>query len=233
MPPNRATSVGAPFVPLNDLVGHRSPIGSALAPTRDRSNGWRRAASVLPAGVLIHRLGTGVQAIKLSPYRAGLAEPALQRFGAVAALPTCYFPPRLLLRGASVGPGTPSEFLLGELGILCRVTQRTEGEERLVSLRCDLGWAHPPSDVFLGTGGTSPRPLARGGHPLWTPTEASARSRPHTPLRTTSVGLSPRRHGRQSRPGRPQGTPLHPGSRASSRVPAGALLLTLAQGAGV
>ena len=28
---------------------------------------------------------------------AGLAEPALQRFQAVAALPTCYFPPRLSL----------------------------------------------------------------------------------------------------------------------------------------
>ena len=45
----------------------------------------------------MHRLGTGVQAIKLSPYRAGLAEPALQRFQTVAALPTCYFPPRLSL----------------------------------------------------------------------------------------------------------------------------------------
>ena len=50
-------------------------------------NERRRVSSVLPAGEIRHRLGTGVQAIKLSPYRAGLAEPALQRFQAVAALP--------------------------------------------------------------------------------------------------------------------------------------------------
>ena len=98
--------------------------------TADQCKGWRRVTSVLPAGVLIHRLGTGVQAIKLSPYRAGLAEPALQRFWAVAALPTCCCPLWLSPPGRSVGPGTPSEFLLVELGILCRVTRRTEVEIR-------------------------------------------------------------------------------------------------------
>ena len=88
-----------------------------MAPGYKRSTGgWQE-----------HQLGTGVQAIKLSPYRAGLAEPVLQRFGTVAALPTCCCPPRLSLRGGSVGPRTFSEFFLAELGILCRVTRRTEG----------------------------------------------------------------------------------------------------------
>ena len=77
-----------------------------------------------------HHLETEVQAIKPSPYRAGLAEPALQRFQTVAALPTCCFPPRLSLRGRSVDPGTFSEFLPTESGILCRVTRRTLFERR-------------------------------------------------------------------------------------------------------
>ena len=85
----------------------------------------RRVASVLPAGEVLHRLGTGVQAIQLSPYRAGLAEPALQRFQTVAALPTCYFLPRLSLRGGSVGPEISSESIPTKPGILCRVTRRT------------------------------------------------------------------------------------------------------------
>ena len=36
----------------------------------------REKAAVLPAGEGVHRLGTGIQAVKPSPYRAGLAEPA-------------------------------------------------------------------------------------------------------------------------------------------------------------
>ena len=72
-----------------------------------------------------HLLGTRVQAVKLSPYRAGLAEPALQRFQTVAALPTCCCPPGLSLRGGSVGPRTSSESFPIESGILCRVTRRT------------------------------------------------------------------------------------------------------------
>ena len=98
-----------------------------MAPGYKRSTGgWQE-----------HHLGTGVQAVQLSPYRAGLAEPALQRFGAVAALPTCYFPPGLSLRGGSVGPRTFSEFFPVGPGILCRVTRRTEG----------LAGAHLPHDV--------------------------------------------------------------------------------------
>ena len=52
----------------------------------------------------LHRLETGVQAIQLSPYRAGLAEPALQRFRTVAAFPTCYFPLWLSPLGGSGDP---------------------------------------------------------------------------------------------------------------------------------
>ena len=63
--------------------------------------------------------------IQLSPYRAGLAEPALQCFQAVAALPTCCFPHWLSPQGRSVDPRTFSEFFPIEPGILCRVTRRT------------------------------------------------------------------------------------------------------------
>ena len=73
----------------------------------------------------LHRLETGVQSIQLSPYRAGLAEPALQRFRTVAAFPTCYSPPWLSPFGGSGDPGTFSELLPIESGILCRVTRRT------------------------------------------------------------------------------------------------------------
>ena len=109
-----------------------------MVPSSDQCNERRRVTSVLPTGGknTNWELGTGVQAIKLSPYRAGLAEPVLQRFGTVAALPTCCFPPRLSLRGGSVGPRTFSEFFPDEPGILCRVTRRTES----------LARAHLPDD---------------------------------------------------------------------------------------
>ena len=111
-----------------------------MAPGYKRSTGgWQE-----------HHLGTGVQAVQLSPYRAGLAEPALQRFGAVAALPTCYFPPGLSLRGGSVGPRTFSEFFPVGPGILCRVTRRTEG----------LAGAHLPHD-----GGATARAERQGRAP--------------------------------------------------------------------
>ena len=108
-----------------NLAGHRSPIGSALAGRLGQCTERHRVASVLPAGGSKHQLGTGVQAIQLSPYRAGLAEPALQRLQTVAALPTCCCLPWLSPQGRSVGPGTSSEFLLAEPSTLCRVTRRT------------------------------------------------------------------------------------------------------------
>ena len=92
-----SATVGAPFDPLNDRIGHRPLIGDAPVSASNQCNEWRRVTSVIPAGESKHQPGTEVQAIKLSPYRAGLAEPALQRFRTVAALPTCYFPPRLSL----------------------------------------------------------------------------------------------------------------------------------------
>ena len=120
----------------------------------DRCNEWRRDTSVLPAGAEKHHLATGVQAIQLSPYRAGLAEPALQRFGAVAALPTCYFPPRLSLRGGSVGPRIFSEFFPTEPGILCRVTRRTAALRLVVEGADALAHPAPSSE-------THPRRLHR------------------------------------------------------------------------
>ena len=45
-----SATVGAPFVPLNDHIGHRPLIGVALVPSSYRGNEWRRVTSVLPAG---------------------------------------------------------------------------------------------------------------------------------------------------------------------------------------
>ena len=112
-------------MPLYDLIGHCPLIGGASVAASDRCNERRRVTSVLPAGSEKHQLGTGVQAIKPSPYRAGLAEPALQRFGTVAALPTCYCPLRLSPPGGLVDPRIPSESVPTGSGILCRVTRRT------------------------------------------------------------------------------------------------------------
>ena len=70
-------------------------------------------------------------------------------FYTVAALPTCYFPPRLSLRGGSVGPETSSEFLPIESGILCRVTRRTI----VIDVGCEGKWprdfGEPPDEAFL------------------------------------------------------------------------------------
>ena len=118
-------------------MGHRSLIGGAWIDTTHPCNEGRRVSSVLPAGVDLHQLETGVQAMQLSPYRAGLAEPALQRFQTVAALPTCCFPPWLSPQGRSVDPRTPSESFPSESGILCRVTRRTVTVKGLLCHRVD------------------------------------------------------------------------------------------------
>ena len=45
-----SATVGAPFVPLNDHIGHRLPIEGASATSTGQGNGQRRVTSVLPAG---------------------------------------------------------------------------------------------------------------------------------------------------------------------------------------
>jgi hypothetical protein len=49
-------------------------------------------------------LETGLQAIQLSPYRAGLAEPCSTHFQATSAFLICYFPVRLSPLSRSGGP---------------------------------------------------------------------------------------------------------------------------------
>ena len=45
-----SATVGAPFVPLNDHIGHRPLTGGAPVTTTGQCNEWRRVTSVLPAG---------------------------------------------------------------------------------------------------------------------------------------------------------------------------------------
>ena len=47
---------------------------------------------VFPAGVYLHLLETGIQAIQLSPYRADLPARRPIRLGATAGFLACYFP---------------------------------------------------------------------------------------------------------------------------------------------
>ena len=69
--------VGAPFVPLSEVVPRRPPARKRSAddfcPRRiPVASPLRRCDR---GDVRLHRWETGVQAIQLSPYRAGLAEP--------------------------------------------------------------------------------------------------------------------------------------------------------------
>src|SRR3954453_7764841 len=57
------------------------------------------------SGCEVAPLGIGIQAIQLSPYRAGLAGRHLQRLPVAPASPTCSFPLRLSPSGQSDDPG--------------------------------------------------------------------------------------------------------------------------------
>src|SRR3954453_11852931 len=77
--------------------------------------GRSRNLNDLPLGALRYRrcssecevapLGIGIQAMQLSPYRAGLAGRHLQRLPVTPASPTCSFPLRLSPSGQSDDPG--------------------------------------------------------------------------------------------------------------------------------
>ena len=174
-----------------------------MAPGYKRSTGGCRE----------HHLATGVQAIQPSPYRAGLAEPTLQRFGAVAALPTCCCPSWLSPQGRSVGPKISSESLPTESGILCRVTRRTaalgflvEGADALpdpaLAPRCNPGGLHR---VAQGVAGLEFRDVHRG---------VGYATMPHLPF---ARGLRPRSLRRET--GLPGGQRI-PSTAATVRRPA-------------
>src|SRR3954449_11346194 len=58
------------------------------------------------SGCEVAPLGIGIQAMRLSPYRAGLAGRHLQRLPVAPASLACSFPLQLSLSGQPDGPGT-------------------------------------------------------------------------------------------------------------------------------
>src|SRR5271170_3130074 len=81
--------------------------GQGIAPASQEECGGRPSippqgpvpvTSVFPAGVYLHLLETGIQAIQLSPYRADLPARRPIRLGTTAGFLACYFP-RLPFRG--------------------------------------------------------------------------------------------------------------------------------------
>src|SRR5712691_12593255 len=70
-------------------------------------------------------LEIGVQAIQLSPYRAGLAGRHRTRLPVSPAFPTCSCPLRLSPSGKSMTQKPPFELLLTVSGIQHRVPRRT------------------------------------------------------------------------------------------------------------
>src|SRR5262249_27070437 len=66
---------------------------------------WACVLDAGAAGVPLPPAGIGIQAMQLSPYRAGLAGRHLQRLPVTPASPTCSFPLRLSPSGQSDDPG--------------------------------------------------------------------------------------------------------------------------------
>jgi len=90
--------LGIPSISLNALAGHRSCPGGLRRATVHHAAGAAPVTGVFPAGVYLHLLETGIQAIQLSPYRADLPARRPIRLGTTAGFLACYFP-RLPFRG--------------------------------------------------------------------------------------------------------------------------------------
>jgi len=100
-----ASRVPVHNVSFNALTGHRSCAPEECSGTLTISpQGPVPASGVFPAGVALHLLETGVQAIQLSPYRADLpgTPPHTPGHG-------CRFPGMLFSPVTLSGPGQPSD----------------------------------------------------------------------------------------------------------------------------
>src|ERR1035437_2377857 len=87
--------LGVPSVSFNTLTGHRSraPEDCSERPLIS-PQGPAPVTGIFPAGVHLHLLETGIQAIRLSPYHADLPAHRPCHLGAVAGFLPCYFPMR-------------------------------------------------------------------------------------------------------------------------------------------
>ena len=87
--------VGAPFAPLSDLAGRRSPAGRLPAEGLNPPYAGDPAMDVVVGESSGLPLRAGVQAVEPSPYRAGLARRRRTRLRAPPASPACCCPVRL------------------------------------------------------------------------------------------------------------------------------------------
>ena len=100
--------LGVPFVSFNTRTGHRS----SAPEDRGRfvvtlSQGPVPVSGVFPAGVILHLLETGIQAIQLSPYHADPPARRSLRLDTTAGLLACYFPrPPFRITGQPSDPET-------------------------------------------------------------------------------------------------------------------------------
>jgi hypothetical protein len=85
--------LGVPFISFNTRTGHRScapeDCGRFVVTL---PQGPVPVSGVFPAGVLLHLLETGIQAIQLSPYHTDPPARRSRRLDTTAGFLACYFP---------------------------------------------------------------------------------------------------------------------------------------------
>jgi hypothetical protein len=85
--------LGVPSISLNALTGHRSCAPEDCREhLNDSPQGPAPVSGVFPAGVDLHLLETGIQAIRLSPYHADPPARRPVHLGTAAGFLACYFP---------------------------------------------------------------------------------------------------------------------------------------------
>src|SRR3954469_6037199 len=85
--------LGVPFVSFNARTGHRSSAPEDCGRfVVTLPQGPVPVSGVFPAGVLLHLLETGIQAIQLSPYHADPPARRSRRLDTTAGFLACYFP---------------------------------------------------------------------------------------------------------------------------------------------
>jgi hypothetical protein len=85
--------LGVPFVSFNTRTGHRSSAPEDCGRfVVTLPQGPVPVSGVFPAGVILHLLETGIQAIQLSPYHADPPARRSLRLDTTAGFLACYFP---------------------------------------------------------------------------------------------------------------------------------------------
>ena len=100
--------LGVPFVSFNARTGHRSSAPEDCGKfVVTLPQGPVPVSGVFPAGVVLHLLETGIQAIQLSPYHADPPARRSLRLDTTAGFLACYFPrPPFRITGQPSDPET-------------------------------------------------------------------------------------------------------------------------------